>query len=116
MGTGLERIASKARQDAACCFTSLTHHLTPKLLEDSLCTITRGSSPGIDGEDVEAARGTFKQWSDELIRQVHQKGYRPPPVKRVYIPKPGKQETRPIGIPTVRDRVLQRSVWTSGGI
>jgi len=110
METGLERIATKARQDARCCFTSLMHHLTPELLTDSLRKIAVSSSAGVDREDVITARQTSGYWSDELIRQVHQKGYRPPPVRRVYIPKPGKQEARPIGIPTVRDRALQRSV------
>lgn len=112
MQTGLERIATKATQDATCCFTSLMHHLKPELLGASLRVIKRSSSPGVDDEEVITARETFKDWSGELIRQVHQQGYRPPPVKRIYIPKPGKKALRPIGIPTVRDRVLQRSLST----
>ena len=39
-----------------------------------------------------------------------QAGYRPPPILRVFIPKPGKKEKRPLGIPCVADRALQRSV------
>jgi retron-type reverse transcriptase len=41
---------------------------------------------------------------------MHNKGYRAPAVRRVYIPKPGKVEQRPLGVPSVSDRALQRSV------
>ncbi len=110
MRTGLERITQKAKEDANCCFTSLTHHITPELLGSSLQKIANASSAGVDREEVSAAKATFDCWKDELLSQVHHRGYKPPPVKRVYIPKPGKKENRAIGIPTVRDRVLQRSV------
>jgi group II intron reverse transcriptase/maturase len=56
------------------------------------------SSPGIDGESAREARSTFDEWSGNLISEVHQKGYRPP------------EEKRPIGVPCIRDRALQRSV------
>lgn len=109
METGLIRIATKAKQDRKRKFTSLAHHLTPELLEKSLYSMRRSSAAGVDGQSVNGARASFKVWSDELINQVHRKGYRPPPVKRVYIPKPGKETLRPIGVPTVQDRVLQRA-------
>lgn len=44
-----------------------------------------------------------------MLGSVHRKGYHPPPVWRVYIPKPGKQEKRPLGVPCVVDRALQRA-------
>src|ERR1039457_4396058 len=40
---------------------------------------------------------------------MRDRGYRPPPILRVFIPKPGKKEKRPLGIPCVTDRALQRS-------
>lgn len=43
------------------------------------------------------------------MQSIHRKSYKPPAVKRVWIPKPGKTEKRPIGVPTVVDRALQRS-------
>lgn len=45
-----------------------------------------------------------------MLRSMHQQGYRAPAVRRVHIPKPGKREKRPIGVPCVTDRALQRSV------
>ena len=110
MKTGLERITNKSQADVNCRFTSLAHHLTDELLASSLKYVRNNSCPGVDDEDVKTAKASFKEWSSELISQVHYKSYRPPPVKRVYLPKPGRTEKRPIGIPTVRDRVLQRSV------
>jgi len=44
-----------------------------------------------------------------MLEAVHRQGYQAPPIRRVYIPKPGKQEKRPLGIPCVSDRALQRS-------
>jgi group II intron reverse transcriptase/maturase len=44
-----------------------------------------------------------------MLQSVHCKGYKAPDIRRVYIPKPGKQEKRPLGVPTVSDRALQRS-------
>lgn len=110
MQAGLERIAEKARRDRELCFTSLAHHITLSLLWDSLNAIANSSATGVDRMDVLTAKETFDEWAPQLLESVHRKGYRPPPVRRVYIPKPGKAEKRPIGVPTVIDRALQRAV------
>jgi RNA-directed DNA polymerase len=46
----------------------------------------------------------------DLKEQLHQASYQPLPVKRVWIPKPGTKEKRPLGIPTVRDRIVQTAL------
>ena len=110
MSTSLNRIATKAREDKKQCFTSLAHHITGPLLAESLSQIKPNSSPGIDNKDVASTKASFNTWSEPLIDAMHRRGYRPPPAKRVYIPKPGKTALRPIAMPTIKDKVLQRSV------
>jgi group II intron reverse transcriptase/maturase len=112
MATGLEGVAAKARSDAKLVFTSLAHHVTKDLIKDSLEHISLDTAPGVDGMDVSTARETFDEWIDGIITSIHRKGYKAPPVRRVWIPKPGKEEKRPIGVPNVVDRALQRSVMT----
>jgi len=64
-------------------------------------------APGVDGEsfgDIES-KGVM-EWLNGLRKELHDKTYQPQPVRRVMIPKPGGGE-RPLGIPTIRDRVAQ---------
>jgi RNA-directed DNA polymerase len=66
-----------------------------------------GGSAGVDGvgiEDVE--RGGVQGFLDELAADLQARRYRPKPVRRGYMPKPDGRQ-RPLGIPTVRDRVVQ---------
>lgn len=64
-------------------------------------------APGVDGvrfEDIEAQG--LEKWLADLGKELHDKTYKASPVRRVMIPKPGGGE-RPLGIPTIRDRVVQ---------
>jgi RNA-directed DNA polymerase len=73
--------------------------------------LINGGAPGVDGEtfdDIEAY-GEMR-WLDELTDDLRKKSYRPQAVRRVWIPKPGSSEKRPLGIPTIRDRVVQMAV------
>jgi group II intron reverse transcriptase/maturase len=63
----------------------------------------------VDGQTVTEAKETFGEWIEAMLQSIHHKGYRAPDIRRVYIPEPGKQEKRPLGVPTVSDRALQRS-------
>jgi len=73
------------------------------------CRANKGKA-GVDGQTFEdIAEYGERQWLDELAKELQDKTYQPSPVKRVWIPKPdGKQ--RPLGVPTIRDRVVQMAV------
>jgi RNA-directed DNA polymerase len=109
MTTGLERIADKARCEPKLRFTSLAHHITKERVWENLCQIPNKSAAGVDGQTVTEAKESFEEWVAAMLQSIHRKGYRAPDIRRVYIPKPGKQEMRPLGVPPVADRALQRS-------
>ncbi len=58
---------------------------------------------------MEGAKENFEEWIGSMLQSIHRQGYKAPNIRRVYIPKPGKAEKRPLGVPTVSDRALQRS-------
>jgi RNA-directed DNA polymerase len=66
-----------------------------------------GGSAGVEGQTFADIEGYGRErWLDELAEELRTMGYRPEAVRRVYIPKPGKpNRTRPLGIPTIKDRV-----------
>jgi RNA-directed DNA polymerase len=66
---------------------------------------------GVDGQSCEAFEKHLLVETRRLAEQLKGQTYRPSAVRRVHIPKPGRpNETRPLGIPTVRDRVVQRAI------
>lgn len=112
MTTGLERIAAKAKNETTFQFTSLAHHISRDLVRGSLEHMPRNTSPGTDGITRDVAIHDFENWIQEMTSSIHRKSYKPPEIRRVWIPKPGKVEKRPIGVPCVADRALQRSTST----
>ncbi len=104
----------KAKAEPGYRFWSLYSELTRlDLLEYALQLVERnGGSPGIDGQTIQSITAkpeNRQQWLEQLQREVQTKTYRPSPVRRVYIPKPNGGQ-RPLGIPTVKDRVVQMVV------
>jgi RNA-directed DNA polymerase len=69
-----------------------------------------GGAAGVDHVTVEQFDRQLHRNLEKLTAQLREGSYRPQAIKRVHIPKPGTNETRPLGIPTVRDRVVQGAV------
>jgi group II intron reverse transcriptase/maturase len=88
----------------------LAHHIDAERLWQNLCRVPHHTAPGSDGQTADELKQDFAVWSEATLRVVHTQGDRPPPVRRTYIPKPGKRELRPLGVPCIGDRVLQRCV------
>src|SRR5262245_10467756 len=109
MATKLEQIAVKARREPNLRFTSLAHHITRDRVLKNLQQIPKHSAAGVDGQTVEGAKETFEEWIGPMLESIDRQGYKAPIIRRVYIPKPGKTEKRPLGVPTESDRDLQRS-------
>src|SRR5258708_2648068 len=71
------------------------------------CCKANGGAAEVDDqtfEDIEAYGA--ERWLDELTQELKSRTYRPLPVRRVYIPKPGGQQ-RPLGVPAIRDRTVE---------
>ena len=69
----------------------------------------RGAA-GVDRQSVEAFGARAEEYLAELARDLRAGTYRPRSIRRVWIPKPGRAEKRPLGIPTVKDRVVQTAL------
>lgn len=80
------------------------------LLAASNHVIGNGGAAGVDHQTVEAFQARQQQELDRLHEALREERYRPQAVRRKWLPKPGSKELRPLGIPTVRDRVVQTAL------
>lgn len=111
MSTNLEQIAEMSRRDPRLRFTTLAHHLTPQMLRSSYEQLNRKGAPGVDGVTMEEFGRNLDENIESLWLELRSGKYRAMSVRRAWIPKEGGK-LRPLGIPSVRDRVVQKALHT----
>jgi group II intron reverse transcriptase/maturase len=106
---GLQRVAQKAREHPEWVFTTLAHHIDLDLLREAFRRTRKDGAVGADGM-TGADYGQNLEGNLSTLLDLAKSGkYRAPEIRRVHIPK-GDGRTRPLGIPTFEDKVLQRAV------
>ena len=101
------QIAAKARADKGLKFNSLIHHIDEELLCRVSSELKANKATGVDNISVPEYFDNLRANVRDLVARMKAKSYRPKPVRRVYIPKPGKDEKRPLGIPATEDKLVQ---------
>jgi RNA-directed DNA polymerase len=105
--TKLRRIAEKARKEPGFKFTSLYHLMNEELLRGCFRRLRKDAAAGIDKMTKDMYAENLDANLSDLIGRLHRMAYKPQPVRRKYIPKPGSTKQRPLGIPSFEDKLVQ---------
>src|SRR4051794_3561245 len=109
VSTKQERIAGLAKQSPQMAFTSLAYLMDIDWLKEAYRRTRKDGAVGVDGVTAEDYEQDLEGNLRRLLDRAKAGTYQAPPVRRVHIPK-GNGETRPLGIPTLEDKILQRAV------
>ena len=111
ISTRQEKIAQQSRQAPSMVWTTLAHHIDVKWVHEAYRRTRKDAAVGVDGVTAEEYEAQLEENLMELLKQLKTGSYRAPAVRRVHLPKEGSHgKTRPIGITTLSDKVLQRAV------
>lgn len=110
VSTRLKRIAELAKEAPGMAFTTLAHHIDVDLLRVAYGLTRKDGATGVDGQTAKSYERNLEANLRSLLDRFKSGTYQAPPVRRVYIPKGDGSKTRPIGIPTFEDKVLQRAM------
>jgi group II intron reverse transcriptase/maturase len=109
VSTKLRRIAKLASREPKLALTTLAHHIDIEWMREAYRRTRKDGAVGVDGQTAEEYAARLDENLASLLKRAKEGRYRAPPVRRVHIPK-DNGSTRPIGIPTFEDKVLQRAV------
>ncbi len=111
VSTKQERIAELAEQSPQMAITSLAYLMDIDWLKEAYRRTRKDGAVGVDGVSADEYEQDLEGNLQRLLDRAKSGTYHAPPVRRVHIPKGGSStETRPLGIPTLEDKVLQRAV------
>jgi RNA-directed DNA polymerase len=111
VSTKRRRIAELARNCPDMAFTTLAHHIDIGWLLEAYRQTRKDGAVGVDGQTAADYEANLMDNLQNLLDRAKSGTYVAPPVRRVHIPKAGSpNETRPLGIPTFEDKILQRAV------
>jgi RNA-directed DNA polymerase len=111
VSTKLERIAGLAKRMPGVSLQTLAHHIDLDWMREAHGRVRKDGAVGVDGQTAdEYAKNLESNLRSLLDRAKAGDPYRAPPVRRVHIPKGEGSKTRPIGIPTFEDKILQKAV------
>jgi RNA-directed DNA polymerase len=110
VSTKLERIAKLAKDKPGISLQTLAHDIDVNWLREAYRRTRKDGAPGVDGQGALQYAEQLEANLQSLLDRAKSGRYRAPPVRRVHIPKGTGTETRPIGVPTFEDKVLQRAV------
>jgi RNA-directed DNA polymerase len=109
METKLRRLTEIARGNPKVQFTSLAHYLNEEFLKACYEELKKHTAAGVDRVTVEEYGKQLNINLRELVKRMKAMSYKPQPVRRTYIPKDDGSQ-RPLGIPAVEDRIVQRGI------
>lgn len=110
VSTRLQQIAKLARQMPQAALSTLSHHIDLVLLREAYRQTRKDGATGVDEVTAKEYASKLDEHLASLLERFKSGTYWAPPVRRVHIPKGDGTKTRPIGIPTFEDKVLQRAV------
>lgn len=111
ISTQQEKIAQQSRQAPSLVWTTLAHHIDIEWMHEAYRRTRKDAAVGVDGVTAQEYEAALEANLTGLLEQLKTGSYQAPPVRRVHLPKEGSHhKTRPIGIPTFADKILQRAV------
>ena len=110
ISTRQRKIAELAQREPKLTLTTLAHHVDDGWMREAYRRIRKDAAAGVDGVTAAQYEADLEANLSGLLERFKSGRYRAPAVRRVHLEKPGTSKTRPIGIPTLEDKILQRAV------